>query len=416
MSQDKGKLKRSLGLVDTVFLAMGVILGAGIYAIIGEATGLAGNMIWLAFLIAAFVALLSALSYAEFVSRFPDAGGSFEYIKQTFGMKTALFFGFAVVCTGIIASAAIAISFADYLQKLWDLPNWTAILGITVILGLIDLIGVKHSSLTNIIATVITLIGLVFVVALGFPYIGETDLLEFPENGFTGILAAGALSFFAYVGFEDVVKTSEETKNPRKTVSRGILIAAAGVTVIYVLVAMSTVSLESWQNLAGSGSPLATAIEGEVGQWGITGLIVVALFATANSIQTNIIGTSRLVYDISRDSELKWMKKLAYIPKKLSTPVFATAAIVSLVIAFAMIGNLKIVASISNLFVYIVFLAVNVSLITWRIRNKNKERAPFHIPLNFRNVPIPTILAIASLLLMLGFNIYNLSTGALGGH
>lgn len=408
MSQKKRKLKKSLGLVDTIFLALGVILGAGIYAIIGEAASLAGNMLWLSFLIAAFVAILSALSYAEFVSRYPDAGGSFEYIKQTFGIKTALIFGVALVFTGIVASAAIAISFADYLGKLWEIPNWIAIIGITILLGLIDLLGVKHSSQTNIIATLVTLAGLIFIISIGFFNVGEKNLLELPKMGFKGILAAGALSFFAYVGFEDVVKTSEETKNPRKTVSKGIIIAAVCVTIIYVLVAISAINLASWQTLAGSGSPLAVAIDGEVGQWAITALVVVALFATANSIQTNIIGTSRLIYDVSRDSELKWIKKLAHIPKKLTTPVFATAAIVVLVITFAMIGNLKIVASISNFFIYAVFLAVNLSLITWRIKNKEKEKAPFHVPLNIHNVPIPTVLAILSLLVMLGFNVYNL--------
>ena len=110
------------------------------------------------------------------------------------------------------------------------------------------------------------------------------------------------------MGFEDVVKTSEETKNPKKTVSRGIMIAAAGVAVIQVFVAISTINLSSWQDLAGSGSPLAVAIDGEVGQWGITGLTVVALFSRSNSIQTNIIGTSGLVFDISRDTDIGWMK------------------------------------------------------------------------------------------------------------
>jgi len=416
MTESKGKLNKSLGLTDTIFLAMGVILGAGIYAIVGEAAGLAGNMLWLAFLVAAMVALLSALSYAEFVSRFPDSGGSFEYIKQTFGMRTALVFGLAIIGTGIVASAAIAISFADYLSRLWDIPDWIAISGITILLGAVDLMGVKHSSITNMVATIITIIGLLFVIYLGIEHWGTKDLFKLPRNGFTGILAGGALSFFAYVGFEDVVKTSEETKHPKKTVSRGIMIAAAGVAVIYVLVAISTINLSSWQDLAGSGSPLAVAIDGEVGQWGITGLVVVALFATANSIQTNIIGTSRLVFDISRDTDIGWMKKLAYIPQKLSTPVFATAAIVLMVIVFAMIGNLKVVASISNMLVYAVFLGVNVSLITWRVKNRDAEKAPFHIPLNIKNVPVLTLVAILTLLVMVGFNIYNLSTGQGGRH
>jgi len=136
------------------------------------------------------VASLSALSYAEFVSRFPDSGGSFEYIKQTFGMRTALVFGLAIVGTGIAASAAIAISFADYLSCLWDILDWISISGITIILGAVDLMGVKHSSVTNRVAIIITVIGLLFVMDLGIEQWGTKDLFKLPENGFTRILAA----------------------------------------------------------------------------------------------------------------------------------------------------------------------------------------------------------------------------------
>lgn len=415
-NRDTGKLSRSLSLTDIIFLTMGVILGAGIYAIIGEAAGMAGNMLWLGFFTAGFVALLSALSYAEFVSRFPDAGGSFEYIKQAFGNTTALVFGTGTVFTGIIASAAIAISFADYLGQLWDISDSLAIIGIVIILGGVNVIGIKHSSVTNIVATIVTVLGLLFVVVLGIPEWGSVDYLEMPSDGINGILSAGALTFFAYVGFEDVVKTSEETKDPKKTVSKGIVMAGLMVIVIYILVAVSTVSLKDYQELAGSGSPLALAIEGSTGKIGLTAIVVVALFATANSILTNILGTARLVFDIARDTEITWMQKLSYIPKKFSTPVYATIVIVILTIAFGLIGNLKLVASISNFFVYAVFLGVNVSLIWWRHTHREAELAPFHVPLNINKIPVPTILAILTLLVLLGYNTYNLVSGQGGGH
>ncbi len=414
--QQQGKLAKSLSLWDILFLTMGVILGAGIYAIIGEAAGMAGNMLWLGFFTAGFIALLSALSYAEFVSRFPDAGGSFEYIKRTFGTTTALVFGTGTIFTGIIASAAIAISFADYLGRLWDISDTLAIIGIVVLLGFVNVIGIKHSSVTNIVATVITVLGLLFVVVLGIPEWGEVDLLKMPPEGFNGILSAGALTFFAYVGFEDVVKTAEETKNPKKTVSKGIMIAGVFVIVMYVLVAVSTVNLIPWEDLAGSGSPLALAVKGSTGKTGVTILVVVALFATANSILTNILGTARLVFDVARDTEISWMQKLAYIPKKFNTPVYATIAIVIAVILFGLIGNLKVVASISNFFVYAVFLGVNISLLWWRHTNRKADLAPFHVPLNIKNLPVPTVFAILTLLVMLGYNTYNLMSGQGGGH
>ena len=113
MSKKKGKLERTLGLGDIIMFGVGGIVGAGIYAIIGEAAGLAGNMLWLSFAIAATVALLTGMAYAEFVSRFPDAGGSFEYVTRAFDQKTALWLSGVMLFTGIVAPAAIAIRFAE---------------------------------------------------------------------------------------------------------------------------------------------------------------------------------------------------------------------------------------------------------------------------------------------------------------
>ncbi|MFP4458767.1 MAG: APC family permease [Candidatus Zixiibacteriota bacterium] len=411
MTNRRNKLRKALGLKDIIFLAMGVILGAGIYAIIGEAAALAGNMLWLAFIVAAVIAMLSALSYAEFVSRFPDAGGSFEYIKRAFNTKIAIIFGIATILTGIIASAAIAISFADYFSRLWQIPNNLAITGIVVVLGFISIIGIKHSSITNIIATIITILGLIFVIVLGIPKWGEAELLKMPANGFMGIFAAGALTFFSYVGFEDVVKTSEETKNPRITVSKGILLAGVFVTIIYVLVSISAIALASHKELAGSTSPLAYAVEGAVGRWGVTALIIVALFATSNSILTNILATARLLFDIARDTGIKWMTKLSIVNKKSRTPILSTILIIILVILFALIGNLKVVASISNFFIFSVFMAVNISLIYWRYRNPNAEKSEFYLPLNIKNIPLTAILATISLLVLMIFNILNIVKG-----
>ena len=138
-----GKLKRHLSTFDILMFGVGGIVGAGIYAIIGEAAGLAGSLLWVSFIIAAVVAFLTGLSYAEFVSRFPDAGGSFEYIRQTFGQKVALFLSIFMLFTGIVAAAAIAISFGDYLSRLIDLPGSFLAIAIIVLMGATNIVGIK---------------------------------------------------------------------------------------------------------------------------------------------------------------------------------------------------------------------------------------------------------------------------------
>ncbi|PHN08568.1 APC family permease [Flavilitoribacter nigricans] len=408
MEENNNQLKRTLGLLDILMFGIGGIVGAGIYAIIGEAGGLAGNTLWISFAIAAFVALLTGLSYAEFVSQFPDAGGSFEYVKQGFGTKTALVLSIVMLFTNVVAPAAIAISFSDYLSRLIEVPQWATTLGIIGLMALVNVIGIQQSSWFNTVATVITLLGLGAVVAFAVPEWGEADLLEFPESGWTGILAGSALIFFSYVGFEDLVKVAEETKEPEKTLPRGIIISGIAVLVIYLLIAISAVNVVSADELGKSEGPLALVMNTLAGQAWATGLIVVALFATSKTILSNIMGSSRLLFDVARDGGIEWMKKLTTVNKKTDTPIFAIIAIAILVMIFGLIGNLKVVASISNIFVFLLFLTVNTALLRYRKTHEKGKDAPFRIPLNVNNIPIPTVIAVIGLLTLLGFNIYNL--------
>lgn len=407
------KLKRTLGLWDVLMFGVGGIVGAGIYAIIGQAAGLSGNMLWMSFIIAAVVALLTGLSYAEFVSRFPDSGGSFEYIKQGLGSKAAFSMSVFMAFTGIIAAAAIAISFADYLGRLVNIPSWIIVIGIVAFMAFFNIIGAKYSSYYNSVATIITLLGLGVVIAVCIPEWGTTDLTRLSDKGWTGVLSGGALIFFSYIGFEDLVKMAEETRNPEKNMPKGVLLSGLAVLVIYVLIAISAISVMSWEELSSSNGPLAAVIQTQWGQIGATGLVVVALFATSKTILSNILGTSRLLYDVGRDSDVKWMRKFTKIWGIGNVPVYAIILIAVLAIGFGLIGNLQMVASISNIFIFIVFGMVNVALLNFRYKNRKNptEKPAFHIPLNVRNIPIPTVIALITILIMFGFNIYNLIQG-----
>lgn len=407
----KKKLKRSLGFWDVFLFGIGGVVGAGIYAIIGQAAALSGNVLWLSFVIAAIVALLTGLSYAEFVSRFPDAGGSYEYIKQAFGAKTALYMSIFIAFTGIVAAAAIAISFADYLERLVDLPSWIVVIAIISLMAFFNITGSKYSSYFNVFATTVTLIGLAVVVGVSVPDIGTSNLLETAGEGWTGIMAGGALIFFSYIGFEDLVKMAEETREPEKNMPKAVLYSGLAVLIIYILIAISAVSVMDWEILASSSGPLASVIETKLGQQGATGLVIVALFATSKTILSNILGTSRMLYDVARDSEINWLQKFTSISGIGNAPNFAIGGIAIISMGFALIGDLKIVASISNIFIFIVFGFVNISLLKYRNDNKKEKEPAFMIPFNYNNIPIPTILALVTIIVLFGFNIYNLLEG-----
>ncbi|WP_255702741.1 APC family permease [Antarcticibacterium sp. 1MA-6-2] len=183
------ELKRTLGFWDVFLFGVGGVVGAGIYAIIGQAAALRRNMLWVSFIIAAAVALLTGLSYAEFVSRLPDAGGSYEYIKQSFGPKTALGMSIFITFTGVVAAAAIAISFADYLGRLVNIPASIMVIAIIALMAFFNIIGAKYSSYYNAFATIVTLLGLALVVGVSLPEIGSVKLLETTDKGWIGILA-----------------------------------------------------------------------------------------------------------------------------------------------------------------------------------------------------------------------------------
>jgi basic amino acid/polyamine antiporter, APA family len=401
-------LQRDLGLFDVYLFGIGTMLGAGIYAIIGEAAASSGNLLWLSFAIAGSVAFVSALAYAEFSSYYPDAGGSFEYVKQTFGPTAALVLGVMVLFTGIVAAAAISISFADYLGRLLDWPLRLAAGLLILLMALFNLVGVKFSSYYNSVATIITVLGLGLVIALCLPDLGSVDLLQSGEDGWNGILTGSALIFFSYVGYEDMAKMAEETKRPRKNIPRAILLSSLSVLVIYLLIAVSTVSAVGSEALAQAKGPLASVIESKLGQIGGTILVVVALFATSKSVLSNILGTSRLMYDIARDTDTDWLKKLTHIVDRLGVPVYAVGITALCIFAFMLIGNLRTVASISNFFIFAVFLIANTALLKHRFQDNDEDGDRFRIPLNIGRVPIPTVLAIIGLLTLIVFNVYNL--------
>lgn len=409
----KKELKRSLGFWDVLMFGVGGIVGAGIYAIIGKAAGLSGNMLWLSFVIAAVVALLTGLSYAEFVSRYPDSGGSFEYMKQGLGTKTAFGMSIFIVFTGVVAAAAIAISFADYLSRLINFPNWIIVIAIILLMGFFNIIGAKYSSYFNAFATTVTLAGLAAVIVVSLPEFGTTPLLTPNEDGWTGLLAGGALIFFSYIGFEDLVKMAEETKKPKVNMPKAVIMSGLIVLLVYVLIAISAVSVLGWKELANSNGPLAAVIEAKLGTWGSTSLVFIALFATSKTILSNILGTSRLLYDVARDSNKDWLKKFTTISGIGNAPNYAIIAISLVAIGFGLIGNLQVVASLSNIFIFIVFAMVNVALLNLRYkkRKEKNEKPPFYIRFNVNNIPLPTVVALITILILFGFNIYNLFQG-----
>ena len=403
--EQKSELKRTLGLAEATFFGVGSILGAGIYAVVGEVAGASGNMIWLSFLIASVTALLSALSYAEISSMFPNAGGEYVYTKKGFP-KIAVVIGLLVSFTGIMSGATVAVGFAGYFSELVGLNTMLAALGIVALVAIVNVSGIRQSSLVNIIFTVIEFSGLVLVVYAAAPSIGSIDYFEVPPDGFNGVLLGAALSYFAFVGFEEIVKLSEETKKPEKNIPRALFIAITIVIVVYLVVSVCAVSAMNWKQLGETKNPLAAIVENRLGGIGVTVVSVIALFATTNTILSNMLGSSRVLMEMGRDHEL--IKRFATVSRVTKTPVVALILIACLMAALSLIGRLEVLALIANFFVFTAFITVNLLVIKLRVTDKNLNR-PYKVPLSISNVPVTAVIAVLLTLVLFGYSIYGVA-------
>ena len=399
------QLKRTLGLGQCIFFGVGSILGAGIYTLVGKVAGWGGNLTWLSFLVASVTALFTAFSYAELCAAFPKSGGEYEYAKKAFGKTTGVVLGSVISANGIISGATVSLGFAGYFAQLLPVSTVIASLGIIGLIFLINVSGMKQSSVVNIVFTLIEAGGLFFVIYTAFPTIGNVNLFKMPEKGAIGFFAAASLSFYAYIGFEDIVKLAEETEQPEKNIPRALFISSIIIVIIYTLVTICAVSAVPWQQLSKSGSPLADIVNSRFGSTGVIVISIIALFSTSNTILSNMIGSSRVLLNIGKES--KAMSMFAYISPNRNTPVAALVLILIVMCSFALIGRIEVVALIANLFIFITFILVNLSVIILRRKEKDIKR-PFRIPFNISGIPVISVLGIILTLLLLAFNIYGL--------
>lgn len=374
------RLKKQLGLFELVATGVGVILGAGIYVIIGKAAGLAGGAIWIPFALGATAAAFTGLSYAELSSMFPKAGASFEYANRAFGMRVAFVVGWLMMLSNIISAAAVALGFGGYLSSFVGLAAMVTAIGLLAACSAVLLVGIKESVWLGVLFTTIEVVGLLVVIGVALRFLGEGDYLEMPR-GVVGLFRATALLFFAYLGFEQIANLSEEARAPNKAVPAAIIAAIAISTVLYVAVAVSSVSVLGWEELSQSERPLADVVETATGAHVSRLVTIIALFATANTVLFVLLTSSRLMYGMASSGTLP--KALASIHKRRKTPWAATLAAGGVAAAFALLGDIKVVAQLTNFAVLVAFIIVNAALIWLRYSRPDVERG-FRAPLNIK--------------------------------
>ena len=381
------ELTRHMGLFHLTMYGVGLILGAGIYVLIGEAASFAGNSMWISFLLGAVVAIFAGLSYAELSALFPKAAAEYTFVKNAFKNH---FFGFIIgwltAITSIIVAATVALGFGGYLTQFIDLPITIGAVLLIGILSIVNFVGIKESAWANTIFALITAAGLVLIIFLGFTIepVESVDYFETP-NGITGIILAFVLIFFAFIGFEDMANVAEEVKRPKKTIPRAIILSIVITGVIYVLVSLSVIRILNWEELAASSAPLADVAHSALGINGSVTLSLIALFATASTVLITLVAGARILYGMAKSNSLPQF--FAKIHPKTKTPWIAVVGILVTSIGFAFVGDIVIIANIVVFAVVITFAAINLAVIVLRYTEPVLER-PFRVPINVGKFPI----------------------------
>ncbi|WAC04724.1 MAG: amino acid permease [Methanoregula sp.] len=380
----KEALRRELGLVAVTLSGVGIILGAGVYALIGQAAGLSGNAVWLAFALAALLAAFTGLSYAELSSMFPRSGAEYEYVSSAFGNRLAFAVSWLIILSGALSAATVALGFAGYFSSLTGSSLLPAAAGLILLLTAILLYGVKETAYVAIGATLIEAFGLCIIIAIGIPRLGSVDYLEMPA-GLFGLFAASALIFFAYQGFEAMVKFSDETRNPERTVPQALLFALAISTVLYILVALCAVSVVPWQQIAASKAPFTEIVAVSLGGNAVIVISLIALFATANTALMSVYASSRILHGMGGSSYVPAL--FARVLRERRTPHIAILASSLLSLIFLFSGDIAFVANLTNFTLFVTFVIINAAVIVLRIHAPDASR-PFRIPGTIGTIPI----------------------------
>ncbi|MBZ5736781.1 APC family permease [Nocardioides mangrovi] len=406
-------LKRVMGPKLLLLFIVGDILGAGIYAVTGQMALEVGGIVWVPFLVAFAVATLTALSYLELVTKYPQAAGAALYTHKAFGIHFVTFLvAFAVVCSGITSASTSANLLATNLLAGFDVNGWhvpqgnTAItlvaIAFMVLLALINLRGVGESVKFNVVLTVIEMSALVVVIAIGFWVIGRGDadmgrLVVFSSDSdrgvFLAVTVATAIAFFAMVGFEDSVNMVEETQDPVKVFPR-IMLTGLGIAVVfYVLVAVSVIAVipeGEIETVVGEDGKILLSVV----SLGAPDLPVDRIFpfltvvAVANTALINMLMASRLLYGMAQQDVLP--RTLGKVLPGRRTPYagifFSTLLALALIVLVTFLADTSVITALSGttaLLLLCVFAVVNIACLVLRRDHTTAEgfRAPAWTPL-----------------------------------
>jgi amino acid transporter len=426
-------LKRGIGPWLLLFFVLGDIVGAGIYALVGEVGALVGGAIWSAFLCAFVLAIFTAASYAELVTKYPRAGGSATYVNNAFRSPFVSFMvAFAVMASGITSACTLTLAFSgDYLSQFISVPIIAAAVVFMLLITGINFYGISESVRINVILTCVEITGLLLIVLIGIAALGTGTgdpgrAFEFKEGTSVlgAILAGTVLAFYALIGFDDSVNVAEETQHPSRNYPRAIFGALLLAGVVYRLVTFTASMVVPTGILAESSGPLLEVVQR--GPIAIPGQLfaAIALLAVSNGALINMIMASRIIYGMGDQGVMPTVFSSVHPGRRTPWVAIAFTAAIALVVLVTIGRNdeaLGLLGSTTVVLLLMAFVMVNISVLVLRRDEVGHEhfRTPTAFPilgavvasalLIYQAVSDITIFGLAAALLALGLVLYGVN-------
>jgi amino acid transporter len=379
-SCDIAELNRTIGPFRLMLYGVGSMLGAGIYGLVGKAAGVMGAALWMGFLAAMIAALLTGISYASIASRYPRAGGAAYVTQRAFAHpRLSYVVGLVVICSGLLSIATQSKVVAANLNVLLGAATGVSIAGVpaaelALATGFVLLVagivyrGISESLWANVVCTFLEAGGLLLVIVVGARFWGGTDLLELPGAALEDwgavaplLLQGAVLTFFSFIGFEDMLNVSEEVKAPNRTMPIALIGAMLIASAIYLAVAVTAVTVAPWQELATAPGPLRLVIERSAPWFPPVGFTIITIAAVANTALVNYVMASRLIYGMARQDLLPSV--LSRVNQRRQTPHVAIGLLLAIILALQFAGDISQLASATVLLLLMVFVVVNGALI-----------------------------------------------------
>jgi APA family basic amino acid/polyamine antiporter len=392
------QLKKTLGWPHLIAFGVGAIVGTGIYTLTGVGAGLAGPAVILSFAIAGAVCVCAALAYAEMATMMPYAGSAYTYTYSVLGETLAWFVGCSLILEYTVVCSAVAVGWSAHAAEFihaggWGISNALLVgpseggivnlpaIMISIAVALLLMLGTRESATVSIVLVVIKIAALAVFVVLTLPAFSAAHFTPFMPNGFAahtvngtnvGVMAAAAIIFFAFYGFDAVSTAAEETKNPARDLKIGIIGSMVICTAIYMIVAAAAIGASPVTAFSKTAAPLVYVLNG-LGHGTAAELVAgAAVLALPTVIMSFMYGQSRIFFVMARDGMLP--TRLAKVSARTGTPILMTA--VTGIIAAALAGFLPLaeIAALANAGTLCAFIAVAACMIVMRLREPNRPR------------------------------------------